>query len=159
MSLRHLSKVWKKQYIGIFTIRNGFIGDMIKLFSPYIPKQAIEELTETLSSGCVTQGRKVEQFEDYFSWLFDTQYAVSLNSGTSALETAYDLVGLKKDDEVITSPLTCAATNLPLLSRGVKIVWADIMKDTLNIDEGDAIKKITERTKAIVQVHLGGIDA
>lgn len=130
---------------------------MIKLFSPYIPEGVIANLTKTLSSGCITQGDKVDEFEKEFSKLFNVRYAVSMNSGTSALETAYDLIGLKEGDEVITTPLTCAATNIPLLARKVKIVWADINERTLCIDALDIKSKITDKTKAIIQVHLGGV--
>lgn len=132
---------------------------MIKLFQPYIPKDVIKDLENTFQSGCLTQGPKVEDFEKEFSKLFNVKYAVSLNSGTSALETAYDLIGLKEGDEIITSPLTCSATNIPLLARKVKIVWADINENTLCIDPIDIASKITEKTKAIIQVHLGGIQA
>ncbi len=132
---------------------------MIRLFSPYLPKDLIKNLNKTFQSGCITQGAQVEKFEKEFSKLFHIKHPVSLNSGTSALETAYDLIGLKKGDEVITTPLTCAATNIPLLARGVKIIWADILPNTLTIDPVDVRRKITSETKAIVQVHLGGIVA
>lgn len=132
---------------------------MIHLFKPYIPEDTIKDLEETFKSGCITQGAKVEEFEKEFSNLFNLKYVVSLNSGTSALETAYDLIGLKEGDEVVTTPLTCTASNIPLLARKCKIVWADILEDTLCIDPNDIAKKITKKTKAVVQVHLGGIKA
>jgi dTDP-4-amino-4,6-dideoxygalactose transaminase len=69
------------------------------------------------------------------------------------------MIGIGPGDEVITTPLTCAATNIPLLRRGAKIVWADICKKTLCIDPIDVRAKVTEKTKAIVQVHLGGVRA
>jgi len=112
-----------------------------------------------LQSPCITQGPKVDEFEREFCRLFNLKHAVSVNSGTAALETAYDLIGLKKGDEVISTPLTCAATNIPLLARGVKIVWADILENTLTINPVDVHAKLSKRTKAIVQVHLGGINA
>ena len=130
---------------------------MIRLFSPYMNKDIAGAVTDTLFSGCLTQGLKVDEFEKEFLKLFNVKYAVSLNSGTSALETAYDLIGLKEGDEVISTPLSCLATHMPLLARKVKIVWADIDKDTLCISRHDIINKITDKTKAIVQVHLGGI--
>lgn len=132
---------------------------MLDLFYPYVPREAIDEVSDVLRSRFIGQGPKVELFEKEFSKKFSVQHAVSLNSGTSALETAYDLIGLKEGDEVISTPLTCTATNLPLLRRGVKIVWADIDENTLCIDPYSAWGKITEKTKAIVQVHLGGIPA
>lgn len=132
---------------------------MINLFQPYVPNEAIEQVSKVLRSPCITQGSKVNLFEFEFASLFKVSNPVSVNSGTSALEIAYDLIGLKKSDEVITTPLTCAATNIPLLHRKVKIVWADIKPDTLCIDPVDVRSKITDKTKAIVQVHLGGVGA
>lgn len=132
---------------------------MIKLFAPYIPEGTLSAIGETFASGQVTQSKKVEEFEDLFKQIFKRQYSVSLNSGTAALELAYDLIGLKEGDEVISTPLTCTATNLPLLRRGVKIIWADVLKKSLTIDPIDVTSKTTEKTKAIVQVHLGGIKA
>ena len=132
---------------------------MIDLFHPYINQEMRDAVDEVLHSRFIGQGPKVDLFEKKFSQYFNTSYSVSLNSGTSALETAYDLIGLKEGDEVISTPLTCTATNLPLLRRGVKIVWADILEDTLCIDPVDARSKITGNTKAIIQVHLGGIKA
>jgi len=132
---------------------------MIKLFSPYIPKGTYKAVEKVLSSGQLAQGQKVDEFEYNFSKLFKVKYPVSLNSGTSALELAYELINLKPGDEVITTPLTCVATNLPLLRRGVKIVWADILDDTLCINPLNVKAKLTERTAAVVQVHLGGVGA
>lgn len=131
---------------------------MIDLFYPYIPEGTIEEVTDTLKSRWIGQGVKVDKFEKEFSDKFDQKYCVSMNSGSSALETAFELVGLVNGDEVISTPLTCTATNIPLLRKGVKIIWADINPNTLCIDKTDILRKITGRTKAIVNVHLGGLD-
>lgn len=137
---------------------------MIDLFYPItfdkkIQDECIAEVSDTLRSRFIGQGPKVEEFEIQFKKLFSVPNAISVNSGTSALETAYDLIKLKEGDEVISTPLTCTATNLPLLKRGVKIIWADILEDTLCIDPLDVRSKLTENTKAIIQVHLGGIKA
>jgi dTDP-4-amino-4,6-dideoxygalactose transaminase len=134
---------------------------MIDLFRPYVPRECAAEVAEVLSSRFIGQGPKVETFEREFENKFGllSRSAVSVNSGTAALETAYDLIGLKEGDEVITTPLTCTATNIPLIRRGVKIVWADILADNLCIDPEDVNRKLTPKTKAIVQVHLGGLKA
>jgi len=132
---------------------------MIDLFYPYVPKSAIEAVSDTLRSRWIGQGPKVDLFEKQFCSLFGVEHAVSLSSGTAALETAYDLCRLGSGDEVITTPLTCTATNLLLLRRGCKIVWADILADTLCIDPVDVRAKVTAKTKAVVQVHLGGLPA
>ena len=132
---------------------------MINLFEPYVPKEAIEAVTDTLRSRFIGQGPRVDQFEKDFEKLFSVSHAVALNSGSAALDTAYELIGLKEGDEVVSTPLTCTATNLLLLRKGVKIIWADILPDTLCIDFNDVAKKINSKTKAVVQVHLGGIRA
>jgi len=132
---------------------------MIKLFSPYVPEESYDGLKRVLSGGQLAQGAQVDKFEKIFSQEFNVKHPISLNSGTAALELAYELLDLGPGDEVITTPLTCAATNLPLLRRGVKIVWADVLKHTLCINPLDVRSKMTEKTKAIVQVHLGGVKA
>ena len=132
----------------------------IPLFWPYIPKKAIlKEIKDTLNSRWLGQGPKVELFEKEFGKKFNYKYPLFVNSGTSALELAYHLIGLKKGDEVIVPVLDCTAGQTGLLRRGVKIVFADIRKDTFNIDPEDVLRKITKKTKAVVIVHLGGIDA
>ena len=132
---------------------------MINLFEPYVPKEAIENVSDVLRSRFIGQGPRVDQFEKEFRTKFPVGHPVAVSSGTAALETAYDLINLKPGDEVITSPLTCTATNLPLLRKGIKLVWADILKETLCIDPLDVRSKMTSKTRAVVQVHLGGIKA
>ena len=132
---------------------------MIDLFRPHISKEMRVVAYDALGEKCVTQGPKVDEFERKFCKKFGLDNAVSVNSGTSALELAYELLGIGPGDEVITTPLTCTATNIPLLRAGAKIVWADILDDTLCIDPEDVARKVTDKTKAIVQVHLGGVQA
>lgn len=128
---------------------------MIKLFQPYMSWRAGLYVLKTLYSNQLAEGPVVKQFEHEFATKFNKKNVVALNSGTSALELAYDLAGIGKDDEVITPVLTCTATNLPLVRRGAKIVFADTDYD-LNINIQDVKRKITKRTKAIVFVHFGG---
>jgi dTDP-4-amino-4,6-dideoxygalactose transaminase len=97
----------------------------------------------------------VKRFEKEFGERFGLKNVVALNSGTSALELAYELAGISEGDEVITPVLTCTATNIPLIHRKAKIVFADTDYD-LNINIEDVKKKITKKTKAIVFVHFGG---
>lgn len=132
---------------------------MIPLFYPHIAKNTALAISEVLASKWIGQGDKVDEFEKAIGEKFDLQHPLMVNSGTSALELAYDLVGLKAGDEVISSPLTCTATNIPLLRRGVKIVWADILENTLNLDPRSVVDKITDKTRAIVNVNLGGIES
>lgn len=130
----------------------------IPLFYPYVPQEAIDEVNDTLKTRWIGQGEKVDKFEEEFGRKFNQNYCLTMNSGSAALETAYELVGIEPGDEVITTPLTCTATNIPLLRMGAKLIWADIDPNTLCLDAFDATLKITNKTKAIVNVHLGGID-
>jgi len=108
-----------------------------------------------LLSDQLAEGPQVKKFENEFAKKFGKKNVVALNSGSSALELAYELAGITEGDEVITPVLTCTATNIPLVRRKAKIVFADIDYD-LNINIHDVKKKITKKTKAIVFVHFGG---
>lgn len=127
---------------------------MIKLFKVFISQTARENVQRVLNSDEITQGKEVELFEEELQKKLGKK-CLTVNSGTSALELAYELAGIKDGDEVITPVLTCTATNLPLVRRKAKIIFADIDYD-LNINIEDVIKKITPKTKAIVFVHFGG---
>lgn len=129
----------------------------IPLFWPHIPESLLLDLRETLSTRWIGQGPKVEEFEHKIGKKFGLGYPLMTNSGTSALELAYDLIGVGPGDEVVTTVLTCTATNIPLLRRGAKLVFADIDPESLVITNGMVEKVITRRTKAIVGVSLGGI--
>lgn len=129
----------------------------IPLFYPYIPKEKIlKQIEDTLNGRWLGQGPKVNQFEKKFGEVFGYEFPLMLNSGTSALELTYHLIGLKEGDEVIVPILDCTAGQMGLKRRGVNIVFADI-DDNLNIDPEDVKRKITSKTKAVVGVHLGGI--
>lgn len=131
--------------------------NMIPLFYPYIPKEKIlKEIEDTLNGRWLGQGPKVNKFEKRFGEVFDYKYPIMLNSGTSALELAYHMIGLKEGDEVIVPILDCTAGQMGLKRKGINIVFADI-DDDLNIDPDDVERKITSKTKAVVGVHLGGI--
>ena len=128
----------------------------VKLFQPYVSKKAQRYVSDVLASGQLAEGPRVKEFEELFAQTFEKNNVVALNSGTSALEIAYDLAGLKAGDEVISPVLTCTATNLPLIRRGVKIVWGDVHLLQLTLSPEDVRKKISSKTKAIVFVHMGG---
>lgn len=127
----------------------------IALFKPYVSWLARFYVLKVLMGTQLAEGPMVKCFEHEFGKRFNKQNVVAVNSGTSALELAYELAGIGPGDEVITPVLTCTATNLPLARRGAKIVFADI-EDDLNISIKDVERKITPKTKAIVFVHFGG---
>ena len=132
--------------------------DGVPLFYPYVPAEAIAEVTDTLSGRWIGQGPKVDLFEKKFEELFLGKHkALAVGSGTDALHLAYLLSDVTADDEVIVPVFTCTATNIPLLYIGAKIVFADIDPDTMNISVADVKRKITPKTKAIVCVDYGGV--
>ncbi|MGH8247095.1 MAG: DegT/DnrJ/EryC1/StrS family aminotransferase [Gammaproteobacteria bacterium] len=129
---------------------------MIPLFKVHMPESVMEPLRATLMSGYIGQGPRVEQFEHALVRWVGSRQVLTVNSGTSAIHLALRLAGVGRGDEVISSPMTCTATNEPILERGAKIVWADVDPHTGNIDPRDVERKITARTKAVVAVHWGG---
>ena len=129
---------------------------MINLFHPYMSKNAIKDASQVLKTRWIGQGPKVDQVEKKFSKMFKIPYSVTVNSGTSALHLALILSGVGSGDEVISTPMTCTATNIPVLYCGGKVVFADIQKETMNIDPKSIEKKITSKTKAIMVVHWAG---
>lgn len=132
---------------------------MIKLFQPYISEEARKNVQRVLSGSQIAQGPEVDLFEKEFAekFGFEPWQIVSLNSGTAALELAYELSELSEYDHVISPVLTCTATNIPLVRRNVKMSFGDIEGEkSLNMDPGDVADKILPDTKAIVYVHFGG---
>jgi perosamine synthetase len=134
-----------------------YMQETIPLFKVHIPKSVDGPLLEVLHSGFIGQGAKVEEFEKKLQEYFDNPYVLTVNAGTSALHLALRMSGVGHGDEVISTAMTCTATNMPILERGAKIVWADVDPVTGLIDPKDIEKKITDKTKAIMMVHFGGI--
>jgi dTDP-4-amino-4,6-dideoxygalactose transaminase len=112
-------------------------------------------VNQVLQSGFVGQGLKVDEFEATFSEVAPFPI-VAMNSCTSAIQAVLMHLGVGPDDEVITSPLTCTATNAPILLLGARPIWADVSPSTGNIDPDDVARKITRRTKAIIAVNWTG---
>ena len=129
---------------------------MIPLFKVAMSKNAPSSVSETLMSGYITQGPKVEEFEDLLQEALGTTRPVTTNSCTSALDLAFELCGIGPDDEVISTPMTCFATNSGLLKRGAIIRWADVDPRTGLIDPDSVGKLVNFKTKAIVAVDWAG---
>jgi dTDP-4-amino-4,6-dideoxygalactose transaminase len=131
-------------------------GRSIPLFKVFMPESVMEPLREVLLSGYIGEGPRVEEFERQLAPWFGNDQVLALNNGTAALHLALRLAGVGPGDEVISTPMTCSATNEPILAHGAKIVWADIDPWTANIDPASVAQRITPRTKAIMCVHWGG---
>ena len=128
----------------------------IPLFKVYMPSTVIVSLEKTLMSGFIGQGPRVEDFEKELKQWLGYKYLATVNTGTSALHLALRLLKIGVGDEVISTPLTCTATNWPVLLSGADLVWADVNRSDCNISVSDIKAKVTSRTKAILVVHWGG---
>ena len=131
-------------------------GLAIPLFKVHMSESVLVPLAATILSGYIGQGPRVDEFEKALAPWFGNQNVLALNSGTSALQLALRLANVGFGDEVVSTPMTCTATNVPIMAMGAKIVWADIDPETGNIDPLDVERKITSKTKAIMVVHWGG---
>ena len=137
---------------------------MIPLFKVFMSEKVLKPLNEVLMSGFIGQGPKVEEFEKLLKEHFHNHLLVTTNSATASDHLALHLLrkpyqeweGMEDGDEVLATPLTCTATNWPILANGYKIKWVDVDPETCNMDLDDLERKITKKTKAILVVHWGG---
>jgi dTDP-4-amino-4,6-dideoxygalactose transaminase len=130
------------------------------LFKVFMSNDVLEPLNKILMSGFITQGPQVEKFEQELQKIFNYPYILTLNSATSGLTLAFRMIKdkfkLNDNMEVLSCPLTCMATNLPILANNLKIKWVDIDKQTGLMDLEDLKNKLSDKTKIITFVHWGG---
>ncbi|MGB0653436.1 MAG: DegT/DnrJ/EryC1/StrS family aminotransferase, partial [Thermoplasmatota archaeon] len=129
---------------------------MIPISRPVFGDQEQEAVQRVLASGMVAHGPETEAFEQEFAAYAGTRHAVAVNSGTAALHVALVAAGVKPGDEVVTSPFTFVATVNAILMAGASPVFADIDPETFNLDPVAARAACTNRTTAIMPVHLFG---
>lgn len=121
-----------------------------------IDQDDINAVVEVLQSDWLTTGPKIDEFEEKVADYCDAKYAVALSSGTAALHAACYAAGITDGDEVITTPITFAATANSVLYQNGSVVFADINSNTYNIDLNEIENKITSKTKAIIPVDFTG---
>jgi perosamine synthetase len=129
---------------------------MIPLSGPDIGEREKELVLEVLQSGHLGLGPKAVEFERMMAEYAGTRYAISCNSGTSGLHMLVHAMGIKDGDEVITTPFSFVASSNCILFERAKPVFVDIDEQTYNMDVSQIEAKITERTKAILPVHVFG---
>lgn len=127
----------------------------VPLFKVYMAMDIDKFVLPVLHSGYVGEGDKVKQFEKKFAEFIQNENVVMVNSGTSAITMALRLAGVEHGDKVISTPMTCLATNMAILSIGAIPVWADILEDG-TLDPLDVQKKIDKSIKAIMCMDWGG---
>ena len=123
---------------------------------PIITEEDEAAVLEVLRRGAMSGRDVTMQLEREFADWHGMTYALGLSSGTAALQSAMWACGVRVGDEIIAPSLTYWASALPVFSLQGTVVFADVHPDTLTIDPGDIEHRITDRTKAIVPVHLGG---
>lgn len=130
--------------------------ERIPLFKPHMPPAVMAPLQGTLLSGYIGEGPRVREFETRLGEYLGNAQVLALNSGTSALQLALRLADVGPGAEVISTPMTCVATNQAILASGADIVWADVDPSTGNLLPSSVQTRISPRTRAIMVVHWGG---
>lgn len=125
----------------------------------WLSQDDIKAVVSVLKGDWLTQGPLIDEFEKAIAKFCHAKYAVAVSSGTAALHAAFDAAGIAKGDEVVTTPLTFAATANAMVYCGGTPVFADIDPRTLNIDPKEIEKKLTKKTKAIAPVDFRGYPA
>ena len=128
---------------------------MIWIAKPKIGMEEAQEVLSVLRSGMLAQGKKVEEFETKFADYIGTKYAVACSNGTAALHMAMLALDVGPDQECITTPFTFISTINMVKAVGATPVYVDV-GDDFNINESLILDQITEKTKAIIPVHLFG---
>ncbi len=149
----------------------------IQLFKVFMSNDAITRAQKVLGSGYIGQGPVVEDFEIQLGEFFGNPNVVTTNSATSSEHLVFHMLkrpqkrcsedssptidnhnwpGINDNDHILTTALTCTATNWPILANNINLKWVDVDLNTCNMDLDDLERKITEKTKAIVVVHWGG---
>jgi dTDP-4-amino-4,6-dideoxygalactose transaminase len=123
---------------------------------PSIGVDEIAEVVETLESGWLTTGPRVQRFERAFAEYTGSTHAIAVNSCTAALHLSLLAAGVGEGDEVITTPLTFCATANVVIHTGAAPVFADIDPETWNLDPLQAASRVTTRTRALLPVHYAG---
>ncbi len=131
----------------------------IDLSAPDINENDIASVTEVLRSGRLSLGPVLEEFEQRFAEYIGTQHAVAVSSGTAALHLCMVALELHPGEEIITTPFSFIASANCALMVGAVPVFVDIDDDTWNMDAGAISRVITNRTRAILPVHIFGVPA
>lgn len=133
----------------------------IPISKPFFSNEELNEVKKVLQGGNLTNatfegGKQVRELESLLSKFVGSQYAVALNSGTSALHATLLALGIGRGDEVLLPSFTFLATANAIVATGATPIFVDIKKSDYTIDPDDLAKKVTSRSKAVIPVHLYG---
>jgi dTDP-4-amino-4,6-dideoxygalactose transaminase len=129
---------------------------MLGFQPPAVGEEEIEAVAEAIRSGWLTTGPRAAELEERLSAYLEAEHVLAVSSGTAALHLSLVALGVGPGDEVITSPITWPATANVIVHCGATPVFADVRDSDLNIDPERAAAAVTERTKALIPVHLAG---
>src|SRR4051812_40197993 len=129
---------------------------MLSFQPPAIGDEEVAAVVETLRSGWLTTGPKAAELERRMAEYLEAEHVIALSSGTAALHLALVALGIGPGDEVITTPITWPATANVIVHAGATPVFADVRSGDLNIDPEQVAPLVTDRTKAVLPVHLAG---
>ena len=135
---------------------NPGVGEFCHFHRPWLGEDEEREVIETLRSGWLTTGSRTHEFERRFADYIGCKHAIGLNSCTAGLHLGLVSLGIGSGDEVITTPITFASTANVIIHQAARPVFVDVEPDTLNIDAALIESEVTEKTKAILPVHLFG---
>jgi dTDP-4-amino-4,6-dideoxygalactose transaminase len=129
---------------------------MLGFQPPAVGEEEIAAVAETIRSGWLTTGPRAAELERRMAEFLEAEHVLALASGTAALHLALVALGVGPGDEVITTPITWPATANVVVHAGATPVFVDVRDDDLNIDPARVAEAVTERTKAVLPVHLAG---
>ncbi|WP_162052634.1 DegT/DnrJ/EryC1/StrS family aminotransferase [Pontibacter pamirensis] len=132
---------------------------MIPIAKPYLTEEEAQAAYDTILTGWITQGPKVQEFEEKFAAYTMAKYAVAVSNCTTALHLSMIVAGVGVGDEVICPSMSYIATANAIKYVGATPVFAEVQPETYNLDPVDAERKITDKTKAILVVHQIGLPA
>ncbi|MHA2275908.1 MAG: DegT/DnrJ/EryC1/StrS family aminotransferase, partial [Candidatus Kariarchaeaceae archaeon] len=131
----------------------------VPFVDPNITEDEIAAVSEVLKSKNLVEGNRVRSFESKFADFCGTKYAIACTNGTVALHLAMETSPLKPGDEILTTPFTFIATSNSILFTGAVPKFVDIDPLTWNLDPKQVEENITDKTKAIMPVHIFGLAA
>tara|TARA_Y100001954_G_C15785937_1_gene592485 strand:+ start:637 stop:1716 length:1080 start_codon:yes stop_codon:yes gene_type:complete len=131
-------------------------GKMIPIFKPYMPENIQNGINEILYSGSLSYGKYGKLFEERLTSFIGCDNLLTVSSYNQAILIVLSTLGLLPGDEVIASPVSCLASNQPFVTRGLKVIWADINPQTGSLCVDDVRSKISVNTKAIFHNHFCG---
>jgi dTDP-4-amino-4,6-dideoxygalactose transaminase len=129
---------------------------MIPLFKPFMPPNLENELSQLLYSGNLSFGTYGLEFEKELKHYIGNEYLLTVNSYNIAMQVVLTTIGLNSGDEVLASPISCLASNLPFVTKGLNIKWVDVNPLTGLMCTSDLRRKVSKKTKAIFHNHFCG---